>query len=564
MNAENPIYTEKTECQDCYKCVRNCPVKAILVRDGSAAVIAEDCLYCGKCTLVCPVGAKKVRDDIDQARALIASGKPVYASVAPSFRSEFADIPEGQLLACIEQLGFAGVSETALGAQEVSAACARILSEGEKKVYISTACPSVVRLVERYYPDQIGNLTDLMSPVQAHGRILRDTFGEDIGVVFFSPCIAKKTETGETIDVSLTFKELRRWLNSESIVVSNDTAAFVPEKAEEGGWYPIDGGMIDGIRQNRQFPDVQFLCVSGVKDIMESIEDIGKIHLDAPVFIEALACEGGCVNGPQVSKRGATVVKRSQILKSTPLPTEEEARNSIRKIEKQFYPEPQAKKPFTSDQIAQALLRIGKVRHVDELNCGGCGYNSCQDFAVAMLEDRAEPAMCVSHLRKLAQNKANALLKTMPSGVVIVDRDLKILECNPRFVDIVGGDASIVYEVNPELAGVYLERLIPFHEVFKQVLQDGNESMVMDIEHNKKVIRLTVFTVEPHHTVGGVLQDVTEPVIQSEKIIQNAREVMKKNLTTVQQIAFLLGENAADSEVLLNSIVQSFSRKGQD
>ncbi len=564
MNAENPIYTEKTECQDCYKCVRNCPVKAILVRDGSAAVIAEDCLYCGKCTLVCPVGAKKVRDDIDVARKLIASGKKVYASLAPSFRSEFADIPEGQLLACIKQLGFEGVSETALGAQEVSAACARILSEGEKRVYVSTACPSVVRLIERFYPDYIGNLTDLMSPVQAHGRILRDLYGDDIGIVFFSPCIAKKTETGETIDVSLTFKELRRWLNSESIVVSDETAAFVPEKAEEGGWYPIDGGMIDGIRQNRQLSDVQFLCVSGVKNIMESLEDINKLNLDAPVFIEALACEGGCVNGPQVSKRGATVVKRSQILKTTPLPSEDEARNSIHDIERFFHPEPPKKKKYLPEQIAQALRWIGKIRHSDELNCGGCGYNTCQDFAIAMLEDRAEPAMCVSHLRRLAQNKANALLKSMPSGVVIVDKDLKILECNPRFVEIIGGDAGIVFEVNPELAGVYLERLVPFHEVFKHVLEDGSDSRVMDIEHDKKVIRLTVFTVEPHHTVGGVLQDVTEPVIQSEKIIQNAREVMKKNLTTVQQIAFLLGENAADSEVLLNSIIQSFSRKGQE
>ncbi len=562
MNAENPIYTEKTECQDCYKCVRNCPVKAILVRDGSAAVIAEDCLYCGKCTLVCPVGAKKVRDDIGLARNLIASGKTVYASLAPSFRSEFGDIPEGKLLACIEQLGFAGVSETALGAQEVSAACARILSKGENKVYISTACPSVVRLVERYYPDYTENLTDLMSPVQAHGRILRDIYGEDIGVVFFSPCIAKKTETGKMVDVSLTFKELRKWLNEESIVVSEKTSAFVPERAEEGGLYPVDGGMIEGIRQNRDFSEVQFLCVSGLKPIMEAIDDLRSAHLDAPVFIEALACEGGCVNGPQVSKRGATVVKRSQILKSTPKPSQDEARNSVREIRKQFLPEPQKKHDYSPEQIAQALLRIGKVRHSDELNCGGCGYYSCQDFAIAMLEDRAEPAMCVSHLRKLAQNKANALLKAMPSGVVIVDRDLKILECNPRFVEIIGGDAMIVFEVNPELAGVYLERLVPFHDVFRQVLNDGSESKVMDIEHNKRVIRLTVFTVDPHRTVGGVLQDVTEPVIQSEKIIQNAREVMKKNLTTVQQIAFLLGENAADSEVLLNSIIQSFSRKG--
>jgi len=557
MNAEKPIYTEKTQCQDCYKCVRSCPVKAIQVRDGSAAVIPDDCLYCGHCTLVCPVGAKKVRDDLAAARMLVASGRPVYASLAPSFRTEFPDIPEGKLLACIKQLGFTGVSETALGAQEVSAACAQLLAGAKDKAYISTACPSVVRLIERYYPQYVPNLTGLLSPVQAHCRLLRESYGNDIGIVFFSPCIAKKTEEG--IDVALTYADLRRWLNEARIEVTEETADFVPHPAEEGGWYPIDGGMNEGIRSNRALPGVQFVTISGVKSIMEALDDLDK--LEGVVFIEALACEGGCVNGPVVSRRGATVLKRAQVLRGTPQPADDQPRPPERDIARSYRAEPLLKQTHTPQEIAGALLRIGKKRFEDELNCGGCGYNTCREFAAAMLEDRAEPSMCVSYLRKLAQNKATALMMAMPSGVVIVDADLRIVECNPRFVQLVGGDAATVFAVNPDLEGAYLERLVPFHDVFRQALEEGTEQIVEDIDLQQHIIRLTVFTVEPHRVVGGVLQDVTEPVIQREQIIQKAGEVMKKNLTTVQQIAFLLGENAADSEVLLNSIIQSFSRK---
>ena len=218
---------------------------------------------------------------------------------------------------------------------------------------------------------------------------------------------------------------------------------------------------------------------------------------------------------------------------------------------------------FTPEEIYGALLRISKKRKEDELNCGGCGYNTCRDFAVALLEEKAEPAMCVSYLRKLAQNKAAALIKAMPSGVVIVDEKLCIVESNRRFIELIGGDAEIVGKVDPDLEGAYLERLIPFADLFKEALQRDSEVSVQDIRHKGKIIRLTIFSVQPGHVVGGILQDITEPVIQREQIIDNAAEVMKKTLSTVQKIAFLLGENAADSEVLLNSIIESFSVKDQ-
>lgn len=558
-----PIYTEKTECQDCYKCVRECPVKAIRVIDGSAEVMPEACILCGRCTEVCPVGAKKIRDDLGEAMLLLKQKSRVYVSLAPTFRTEFKGLDSAKLIAAIKKLGFAGVSETALGAQEVSAACAQLLREGTNPLWIASACPSVVHLIEQYYPHLVPNITPLMSPVQAHAKMLRQAFTEDIGVVFIGPCVAKKNEAEDHFDVALTFTDLRRWFNIENIDW-NDLdleQSFTLGAAEEGGLYPIDGGMIEGIKFYNPPENTLFMSFSGVQEVVEAFDELDFSSFDCPVLIETLACMGGCVNGPGVSKRGTTVQKRYNIRRLTPVAPD--LRDALKlDIGAGFHDREIKQKTYSNAQIAEALLKIGKKRKEEELNCGGCGYDTCREFAAALIEEKAEPAMCVSYLRKLAQNKASALIKAMPSGVVIVDENLKIIESNRRFIEIIGGDASIVSEADPDLEGAYLERIIDFHDLFAKALKEGTTAQVQDIRQNGKIIRLTLFSIQKHHVLGGILQDITEPVIQREQIIDKASEVMRKNLSTVQQIAFLLGENAADSEVLLSSIIKSFGIKG--
>ena len=557
-----PIYTEKTQCQDCYKCVRGCPVKAIRVVDGSAQVMPEACILCGHCTEVCPVGAKKIRDDLSLAMQLLKDKKHVYVSLAPNFRTEFNGMNEAKLIGAIRSLGFAGVSETALGAQVVSSACAQLLREGDHSLMISSACPSVIHLIEQYYPQLVPFITPVSSPLQAHCKLLREEYGADIGIVFIGPCIAKKNESTDSFDVALTFADLRRWFNMNVIdwdKVSLEDS-FVPEAAAEGGLYPIDGGMIEGIKYYGVPEDTLFMCFSGVEEIMEAFDEIDTRGFDHPVFVETLACVGGCVNGPGVSKRGSIAQKRYKVQTLTPSAPASRDMQPL-DIGKTFHEREIVKGAHSKQEIAAALLRIGKKRVEEELNCGGCGYDTCRDFACALIEDKAEPAMCVSYLRKLAQNKAAALIKAMPSGVVIVDENLKIIESNARFIQIIGGDASIISEADPDLEGAYLERLVDFHELFAEALREGTEVKIQDIRRNGRIIRLTLFSIQKHLVLGGILQDITEPMIQSEQIIEKANEVMKKNLTTVQQIAFLLGENAADSEVLLSSIIQSFANK---
>lgn len=249
MNNLNPIYTEKTQCQDCYKCVRECPVKAIKIQFGAAAVIPEMCILCGHCVDVCPAEAKKVRDELEKVESLISSGKKIYASLAPSFVSEFSSFQPGQVIAALKSLGFFAVSETALGAQQVSAHVAQQLTLQNGKIFISSACPVVVDLITRYIPHFTSSITALLSPMLSHCKLLRKKYGNDIGIVFIGPCIAKKREADghpNLIDATITFTDLRKWLEKKNIDISSfnptETDIFVPYKAEEGALYPVDGG----------------------------------------------------------------------------------------------------------------------------------------------------------------------------------------------------------------------------------------------------------------------------------------------------------------------------------
>lgn len=564
MNPLHPIYTETARCQDCYKCLRQCPVKAIDIQNGRASVISELCICCGICVQTCPVGAKRVRSDIQRAKLLLRTRKSVLVSLAPSYVSEFADTSPGQLIASLKALGFAGVSETALGAERISAAVDELMQDS-RQMSISSACPAVVELVKRYHPQVGDRICNMVSPLLAHCKLLRRQIGENIGIVFVGPCIAKKNEADQNkglLDVALTFAELRQWLDEEQLVVADlddDPAeAFVPRRAQDGALYPIDGGMIAGIEADSTVTHGQFMSFSGINAIQSALSDLEDMNEEGPLFLEMLACEGGCVNGPQTCRKGATILKRHRIIEGVSRGPRHQAETSPVEVSHSWAFKAVQKSEYEEGQLREALKRVGKFGPEDELNCGGCGYDSCQGFARALLDRRAERSMCMGYMRQLAQKQADALLRAMPSGVVIVDEDLKILESNRRFSEILGPDALQIYEAKPHLTGAKLSRIIPFHDLFAEVLRTGVPNLEKDVKAEAAIFHVTVFTIEKNRLVGGILQDITAPSVRKEQVINKARKVIARNLETVQQIACLLGENAAESEIVLNSIVDMF------
>ncbi len=566
MNYLNPIYTEKRECQDCYKCVRNCPVKAIKVEGGYASVIPELCILCGHCVEVCPNGAKRVRDDLPQARQLLATKPRVLVSLAPSFVSEFPDVRPGQLIRALKRLGFFGVSETALGAQQVSARAAALLQEQPDRVLFSSACPTVVRYLQKHRPASARFITGLLTPLLTHCKLLRQNFGADTGIVFIGPCIAKKIEAAQhpdLLDVALTFEDLGRWLEQEKIspgaMVETPEDHFIPERSAEGAWYPVDGGMIAGMKSLCTVNDCSFMAFSGISAIEKAIDGLGDLKPEGGLFLELLACEGGCVNGPRTSRRNGTAVKRCRILRYGQAADAALPRPPAMDIQADFSVAATPAVHYPESQIRETLRQVGKFSPDDEQNCGGCGYDSCREFAIALINQKAERAMCVTYMRKLAHKKANALIQKMPSAVVIVNDALRIIESNAAFAALFAKNPPLTGTAPPSLEGVALAEVMPFASLFHNTLKTGEDVLDRDLRFQSTILHATIFSIEKHSVVGGIIQDITQPAVQKAQVIRKAREVIQKQLATTQQIAYLLGENAAESEITLNSIIESFS-----
>ncbi|MFA8342657.1 MAG: [Fe-Fe] hydrogenase large subunit C-terminal domain-containing protein [Rhodothermaceae bacterium] len=565
MNPYFPVYTGQAECQDCYKCVRNCSAKAIRISDGKASVIQEKCILCGKCVEICPAGAKHIRSDTNRAKKLLQLKSKVFVSLAPSYINEFPEVKPEQLIAALKKLGFYGVSETALGAQEVSSHVARHL-QTSGGINISSACPTAVQLIKKYHPEYSKNILKFHSPVLAHAGLLKEKYGDDIAIIFVSPCIAKKYESDQffsLVQISLTFQGLRNWFEEENIDLMNikfdKNDKFLPHRAEEGTLYPIEGGMIAGIKSDCSLNDKNFMSFSGIEEISSALDGLKSIEKEENLFIELLACKGGCINGPAMKNKSATGLKRYQIIKNSSQPKVSVPREPRIDIYNNHPVEAVRLTKYTENQITKILKKIGKHNLTDLINCGGCGYNSCKEFAEALLDGFAEKEMCVTYMRQLAQKKANALLKTMPSGVVIVDEELKIVECNENFANILGEDTEMIFEGVPGLKGASLDKIIPFANHFETVLKTGNDLLNKDIKINNSIIHGSIFTIEKHRIIGGIFQDITAPAMYKNNVMTKTKKVIEKNLETVQKIAYLLGENASETEIMLDSIIHSFS-----
>ena len=574
-----PIYTEVNNCRDCYKCVRTCPVKAIQIRDAHAEILHDRCTYCGTCVNECPNGVKVIRNDLDKVQMAFLSNRKVIVSLAPSYLSEFHGL-EDNFVRALYKLGFDAVSETAIGAALVSQALDMYVIEHGQANFISTACPSVVELVRKYFPECIPELAPVPSPLQTHSAYLRHLYGNDIVVVFIGPCIAKKVEADAHPgypDIALTFREVEQWLEEENIQLETiDTGIpveFVPAKAGKASIYPIENGQIETSKiWMNKFVEQNALSVSGVDRIMSGLRGT---HTDD--FLEALNCDGGCINGPGTSRSDSAVVRKKAVASSVMQRLSEPdifdgdaafAREVLRKGYGILNADPPQAATvtgldFSEDEIQKALQKLGKNGPEDELNCGGCGYRTCRDMARALIAGISEAEMCVTKMRKDAESKVDILLSTIPNGVVIVDSDLNIADLNKRFVDI--------FEEYPEgfldaeglrsFRGSPVSMFVPFAEKFREQFYMKKPAQYR-FKHEGKVMRVTFFLVESKTLLGAMFEDITTPVVRREAVIEKAEDVIVKSLTTVQKVASLLGESAAETEIVLNSIIEEFNVHG--
>ena len=564
-NKLSPVYTLKNECHDCYKCVRECYVKSIQIKDGSASVIADRCIACGHCVTVCPSNAKRIRYDVDKVKALLATDKKVIVSLAPSWISIF-DYTKPQIISLLKALGFYGVSETALGAQEVSIEAAKMLKEADKGLFISSACPVVVDYIRLYKPEFAKYITPIASPALTHAKMLKEQYGDDIAVVFIGPCIAKKNESDrhhDLIDYALTFDELNYWVKESYIDLSKleilPDEVFIPQRANEGSLYPILGGMNETLKYSGIEDDVQLVDICTLHSLDKALNGLKPEKLEEKIFVEALGCDGGCINGPGVSLCKSTLLKTSNVLnnfeKRDEIPQEP---STVVKME--YSVESKEKQEFPLEMIMKTMERIGKHNEEDELNCGGCGFQTCRELAQAILAGEAEPSMCVSYMRKIALRKAAAMLRCMPSAMVMIDNKNQILESNNAFMKMFCGDMYEIFSERPEgVNGADIDRIIPFADLLKTALKTGKDIHKEHYICGNKLYDINVFIIEENEIVGAIITDVTQSELNREKIAERAKEVISKNIAKVQEIAILLGEHMVETELLLSTIADDYT-----
>ncbi len=569
-NKEEPLYTEKNNCQDCYKCIKECPVKSIKIEGASASIRYEYCTYCGHCTTICPAKAKKVRDDTQKVISALQNKEKLVISLAPSFISEFPHATEEQIVSVAKEMGFYGVSETALGAEKISEATKRWLDEQPNGVYISSCCTAAVQFICKYYPEKVHLLAPIDTPMLAHGKMLKKQY-PDCKVVFVGPCIAKKKESdmeNEVIDFALTFREFVQMMDWYGVdfefTMPKESDVFIPQPANKGRLFPIDGGMLANMMRNLGSLDTTYMTFSGIKDIREIINDYDTFGYNSKLFLELMFCEGGCIKGPGVLENKSVATKRIQVLSSTqkkddpglhatslPLFENINVSHSFEKIKIATPIE------YSEARITEALHSVNKFSKQDELNCSGCGYDNCREFAKALIDGRTESSMCISFMRSVAFNKSNILLRKIPYGVVIINESMQIVDSNEKFIQMLGDEALFLHESVPNLAGADARKLIPFYSLFEKVLRNGSDELEQDIRYNDHYLNVSVMTIQTGKAVCGIVQNMHEPEVRKDIVINRTREVIVQNLKVVQQIAFLLGENASFTETMLNSIVES-------
>ena len=568
----SPVYTIENECQDCYKCVRHCPVKAIRIVNAKASVIQDSCVACGECVKVCPAHAKKIRNDLPAIESLLASGARLCASIAPSHTGYFRGASVNRLAAALMKCGFSHVSETAHGAETASGNVSHLLSRWRFPLMISSACPACVDYIRKYNPDYARFISPVPSPLSVHSALLKESLGKDVKVVFFGPCAAKKNESDRdsaNVDLALTFRDLDALLLRHGINIDSeeevDDSALVFGPAEEGRFYPIEGGMNDTLRNGAE--NIRFVSLSGIDSLRRLLDgfdpDVSQDSRCAPghkIFLECLACPGGCVNGPAMCSGGGGLATLFATDASSKLKASEFGSGAFCRTA-EVTPEPVRENKPSEAEITEALHRIGKFQPEDELNCGACGYDSCRDFAKALLSKKAEEAMCHNYLRRNFERTSNALIKYIPAAVVIVDDNLLVTEANARFAELAG--VAEIYDTIGGIGGLHIAKTLPELEpLFRTVLGNETDLTRYRQHYGDRIVNVSVFPIAKGKFVGAVLQDVTRNEFKREQVSERARVVIRKNVITVQEVARLFGEHIAETEIMLNEIAGTYESSG--
>lgn len=546
---------KKSNCKNCYKCIRNCPVKAIRFSGDQAHIIADECILCGRCFVVCPQNAKEIVSEVEKVKVMIQSGEPVIASMAPSFIANYDGVGIDAMREGLQKLGFADVEETAIGATMVKTDYERLVHEKQKPVIISSACASVNLLIQKHYPEMIKYLADTLSPMQAHCRDIKCR-NPEAKTVFIGPCVAKKDEAQRypgIVDAALTFEELTEWLEKENIRLEKKVDSNPESLARI---FPTVAGILRTMKDRD--PEYEYVAVDGIDNCIAALEDVAAGHV-SNCFMEMSACKGSCVNGPVMEKYHPWFITDylsvTRYAGDKDFPVEQP---EISELSRRYDILEGMKDMPTERKIQEILSKMGKKKPSDELNCGTCGYDTCREKAIAIYQGKAEIEMCLPYLKEKAENFSNIIFDNTPNGLLVLNERLEIQQINPaacrimnirRPPDVLGSQIVTLLDPKP-----FLDAL----ESRKSVFQCAYLA-----EYDRYVEEQVLYD-QSYRMLFCMLEDVSDEAAEREKKAEMRRQttevadkVVEKQMRIVQDIASLLGETAAETKIALTNLKES-------
>ena len=549
---------KKSNCKNCYKCIRHCPVKSIRFSGNQAYIIGNECILCGQCFVVCPQNAKQIVDETEKVKVLLRSGAPVYISIAPSFIANYEGVGIESMREAVQKLGFKDVEETAVGATIVKNEYERMIDEDNRDVIISSCCHSVNLLIQKYFPGVLPYLADIYSPMQAHCMRIKER-DRNAKTVFVGPCVAKKDEAeyySGIVDAVLTFDELTKWFDEEHIELKAESRADENSRAR---FFPTTGGILKTMTKRN--PEYTYMAVDGVENCIAALKDIesGKVH---KCFIEMSACAGSCIGGPVMGKFHRSPVRDymavAEFAGKKDFDVEQPDNLSLKKtftiINKKL-------QPPTEEEITEILRQMGKTKPADELNCGSCGYDSCREKAVAIYQGKAEISMCLPYLKEKAESFSDTIVKNTPNGLIVLNEALEVQQINAaalkmmnlsRAEDILGDQVVRILDPKP----------------FTDVLGSGRSlrSKRTYLAEYERYIEETIVYDKDYRLIVCIMRDITkeenarrQKEDMSHKTAEIADRVVDKQMRIVQEIASLLGETAAETKIALTKLKENIA-----
>lgn len=547
---------KKSNCKNCYKCIRHCPVKSIRFSAGQAHIIDDECILCGHCFVVCPQDAKQIVDDTEKVKVLIGSGNPVVVSLAPSFIANYSGVGIEAMREALGQLGFHDVEETAIGATMVKREYDRMLKEENRDIVISSCCHSVNLLIRKYYPEQLPYLADVVSPMVAHCADIKRRM-PNAKTVFVGPCVAKKDEAAEhsdVVDVALTFEELTRWLEEEHVELRREV---IPNEQSLARFFPTPGGILKTMEQDAA--EFTYMALDGIEACMAALDDIaeGKIH---KCFIEMSTCSGSCIGGPVMEKyRRSPVADYMAVANFAGREDFDVAQPEVAAIRQYQSPLARTERTPSNYELVEILREMGKYKPSDELNCGSCGYNTCREKAVAIYQGKAEISMCLPFLKEKAESFSDAIVKNSPNALIVLNETLEVQQLNDaalrllniRFASDVLGD-QVVRILDPKA----------FMDVKRT--KRGIYNQRTYLAEYQRYVDETIIPAEDGRMILCIMHDVTAEEEQrqrkediSRETVEVADRVVEKQMRIAQEIASLLGETTAETKIALTKLKES-------